>query len=99
MALCEAYGMTQDRELREPAQKAIDFIVKSQDPSRGGWRYRPQDGSDTSVTGWQLMALKSAQMAGLEVPEETLRKVGRWLDLAQVPNRGTYVYNPWNSDR
>ena len=67
--------MTQDRELREPAQKAIDFIVKSQDPRRGGWRYQPQDGSDTSVTGWQLMALKSAQMAGLEVPEETLRKV------------------------
>ena len=37
-------------------------------------------------------------MAGLDVPEETLRKVGHWLDLAQVPNRGTYVYNPWNSD-
>ena len=98
IALCETYGMTQDRELREPAQKAIDFIVKSQDPRRGGWRYLPRDGSDTSVTGWQLMALKSAQMAGLDVPEETLRKVGHWLDLAQVPNRGTYVYNPWNLD-
>ncbi len=98
MAVCEAYGMTQDRELREPAQKAIDFIVKSQDPRRGGWRYQPQDGSDTSVTGWQLMALKSARMAGLEVPEETLRKVSHWLDLAEVPNRGTYVYNPWNAD-
>ena len=98
MALCEAYGMTQDRELREPAQKAIDFIVKSQDPQRGGWRYQAQVGSDTSVTGWQLMALKSAQMAGLEVPEETLHKVSRWLDFAQVPNRGTYVYNPLNSD-
>src|SRR5208337_3248814 len=60
MALCETYGMTQDRELREPAQKAIDYIVKSQDPRRGGWRYNPQEGSDTSVTGWQLMALKSA---------------------------------------
>jgi hypothetical protein len=98
MALCEAYGMTQDRELRQAAQKAVDFIVKSQDPRRGGWRYLPQDGGDTSVTGWQLMALKSAQMAGLDVPEETLRKVGHWLDLAQVPNRGTYVYNPWNAD-
>jgi hypothetical protein len=98
IALCEAYGMTQDRTLRGPAQKAIDFIVKSQDPSRGGWRYIAQQGSDTSVTGWQLMALKSAQMAGLEVPAETLQKVGHWLDLAQVPNRGTYVYNPWNAD-
>ncbi len=98
IALCETYGMTQDRELREPAQKAIDFIVKSQDPLRGGWRYKSQDGSDTSVTGWQLMALRSAQMAGLEVPEETMRKVSHWLDLAQVPNRGTYVYNPWNTD-
>jgi hypothetical protein len=98
IALCEAYGMTQDRELREPAQKAIDFIIKSQDPSHGGWRYRPREGSDTSVTGWQLMALKSAQMAGLEVPDDAFRKVGGWLDFAQVPNRGTYVYNPLNSD-
>ena len=98
MALCEAYGKTQDRELRGPAQKAIDYIVKSQDPRRGGWRYRPQDGGDTSVTGWQLTALVSARLATLEVPDETLRKVSVWLDLAQVPNQGTYVYNPWNSD-
>ena len=39
IALCEAYGMTQDPELRQPARKAIDFIVKSQHPTRGGWRY------------------------------------------------------------
>jgi hypothetical protein len=97
-ALCEAYGMTQDRALREAAQRAVDFIVRSQDPRRGGWRYRSQEGSDTSVTGWQLVALTSAQMAHLDVAEETLRKVSHWLDLAQVPNRGTYVYNPWNSD-
>jgi hypothetical protein len=98
MALCEAYGMTQDRDLREAAQKAIDFIVRSQDPNRGGWRYVARDGADTSVTGWQLMALRSAQMAGLTVPDETLRRVSHWLDLAQVPGRGTYVYNPWNLD-
>ncbi len=97
MALCEAYGMTQDRDLRGPAQKAIDFIVHSQDPVRGGWRDIAQQGSDTSVTGWQLMALRSAQMAGLSVPEETMRKIGHWLDLAQVSG-GKYVYNPWNLD-
>ena len=31
--------MTRDPDLREPARKAIDFIVKSQHPSLGGWRY------------------------------------------------------------
>ncbi len=98
MALCEAYGMTQDPTLREPAQKAIRFIVAAQDPRRGGWRYQPQDGSDTSVTGWQLLALKSGQMAGLDVPEETLRRVGGWLDKARGPDDGTYVYNPWALD-
>jgi hypothetical protein len=97
MALCEAYGMTQDRDLRGPAQKAIDFIVRAQDPVRGGWRYVATQGSDTSVTGWQLMALKSAQMAGLSVPDENMRKIGHWLDLAQVSG-GRYVYNPWNLD-
>jgi len=101
MALCEAFGMTQDPELRNPAYKAIDFIIKSQHPTYGGWRYevRPDTGqateSDTSVTGWQLMALKSAQMAGLEVPSETFRKINGWLDYAAASSAdGRYVYNP-----
>jgi len=101
IALCEAYGMTQDPELREPARKAIDFIVKTQHPTRGGWRYdtNPQTGrsteSDTSVSGWQLMALKSAQMAGLGVPADVLRKIGKWLDTAGAPHEGgRYIYNP-----
>jgi hypothetical protein len=95
MALCEVYGMTQDPELRGPAQKAIDFIVRSQDPEGGGWRYDPGKDSDTSVTGWQLMALRSAQMAGLDVPQETLNKIGVWLDHAQPPEQdGRYIYKP-----
>ena len=101
IALCEAYGMTQDPELRQPARKAIDFIIKSQHPTRGGWRYDVAAAtgqateSDTSVTGWQLMALKSAQMAGLDVPAETLRKIDGWLDRAVAPDAaGRYVYNP-----
>jgi len=96
IALCEAYGMTRDPELREPARKAIDFILKSQHSERGGWRYRPNAESDTSVTGWQLMALKSARMAGLDVPAEAFEKIDGWLDLAENPSGdGRYVYNPY----
>jgi hypothetical protein len=94
IALCEAYGMTRDPDLREPAQKAVRFIVESQHPTRGGWRYKPRVESDTSVSGWQLMALKSAQMAELEVPGRTLQRVSDWLDHAQKKDGGRYVYNP-----
>lgn len=98
IALCEAYGMTGDRQLRGPAQRAVDFILATQHPELGGWRYVPQLESDTSVSGWMLMALKSAQMAGLEVPAETLAKVSRWLDVAQAAGGSQYRYNPYAAD-
>ncbi len=97
IALCEAYGMTRDPELREPAQKAIQFIIDSQHPTEGGWRYKPQVESDTSVSGWQLMALKSAQMAGLKVPAGSLGRLSKWLDKAQTAGGSRYAYNP-NAD-
>ena len=104
IALCEAYGMTRDPGLREPAQQAIQFIIDAQHPVKGGWRYTPNEGettwrkeSDTSVSGWQLMALKSAQMAGLDVPDEVMERVGRWLDLAQADGGSRYMYNPYAS--
>ncbi|MEX0677777.1 MAG: hypothetical protein WD063_11920 [Pirellulales bacterium] len=93
IALCEAYGMTGDAALANPAQKAIDFIVAAQDPVRGGWRYIPGNGSDTSVGGWQLMALKSGELARLDVPRAAYEKVQRWLDRAQVQG-SQYAYNP-----
>ena len=97
ISLCEAYGMTQDPALREPAQRAINFIVTSQHPERGGWRYRPKFGSDTSVSGWMMMALKSGRLAKLEVPEKTFDEVKSWLDLAQAsPDKPhLYRYNPY----
>ena len=48
IALCEAYGMTQDESLRQPAQRAIDFICWAQH-SAGGWRYYPSQPGDTTV--------------------------------------------------
>ncbi|MHC4400573.1 MAG: hypothetical protein ACYTG0_12930 [Planctomycetota bacterium] len=105
IALCEAYGMTGDPNLRERASEALRFIIDAQHPTQGGWRYTKKDGaatwrkeSDTSVSGWQLMALKSAQMAGLDVPDGVMDKVGRWLDLAQAEDGSQYVYNPHAAD-
>jgi hypothetical protein len=96
IAICEAYGMTQDQALRQPAQKAIDFVVESQNMQRGGWRYAPGVGADTSVTGWMMMALKSGELAGLDVPPAAYRRIGRWLDDAQKsPSEPhLYRYNP-----
>ncbi len=100
LALCEAYGMTGDPALREPAQRAVDFIVKSQHQERGGWRYQPQVSSDTSVSGWMMMALKSGELAGLTVPPSTYAGINHWLELAKVS--GTqghlYRYNPFAPD-
>ena len=98
IAVCEAYGMTRDEELRLAAESAVSFILGAQHPARGGWRYIPGQESDTSVSGWQLMALKSARMAGLDVPAEAWEKVSHWLDTARSAEGSQYVYNPHASD-
>ncbi len=63
-----------DRPL-EPSNNIIDAQHR-----RGGWRYRPKMHGDTSVLGWQLMALQSAKMAGIDVPNETLNRASRFLE-------------------
>lgn len=93
IALCEAYGMTKDATLKEPSQRAIDFIVASQHPEFGGWRYLPRFESDTSVSGWQLMALKSGEVAGLKVPAKSYALVSGWLDSVERPG-GQFSYHP-----
>jgi hypothetical protein len=98
IALGEAYGMTWDEDLRGPLQRAIGFTLSAQHPERGGWRYRVQQETDTSVSGWHLMALKSAQMAGVEIPTESLARVSGWLDLAQGQDGSRYRYNPYALD-
>src|SRR5262249_26298625 len=45
------------------------------------------------VGGWQLMALKSGQMAGLEVPSRTMQGASKWLDLCASPDGGGYGYS------
>ena len=92
IALCEAYGMTRDPSLREAAQAAIDYIIWAQDQQGGGWRYAPGEVGDTTVTGWQLMALKSAQMAYLRVPARVFPKVTNFLNGVQAEGGARYGY-------
>ena len=62
LAMIEAYGMTGSPVFKGPAQKALDFVSISRNPYFA-WRYgiKPGD-NDTSVTGWMMMALKSAKL-------------------------------------
>jgi hypothetical protein len=92
LALCEAYGMTRDEALKDIAQGAIRYVAYAQDLRGGGWRYFPGMPGDTTVTGWQLMLLKSGQMAGLEVPSPTISRVERFLNAVQFDRGARYGY-------
>jgi hypothetical protein len=74
-------GSVTDAELAPAARKGMAFIESAQHPA-GGWRYSPGDPGDTSVVGWQLMALKSGYMAGLKVDPRVIQQSQKFLDFA-----------------
>ncbi|MCA9057226.1 MAG: terpene cyclase/mutase family protein [Planctomycetaceae bacterium] len=92
LALCEAYEMTHDKRLRSVAQSAVQFLVNSQDPRGGGWRYLPQQPGSTSVTAIQTMALMAARKAGLDVPDAAFAGISHYLDSVQIDEEGRYGY-------
>ena len=73
--------MTHDSQYRGPAVRAIEYAVSVQDTKLAAGGIIPGQDSDTSVTGWFVMALQKARMAGLKVPKETLDRVTSYLDL------------------
>ena len=94
MALAEAYGLTGDEALRPALERAVGYILRAQNKRHGGWRYKPDSSDgDTSIFGWQIMALTSARMAGLDVPQEALDRSKLWLDrVATGRHKGRYGY-------
>ena len=102
IALCEAYGMSRDKSIGAAAQRAVDFIQNAQNPKTGGWRYQPGDEGDTSVVGWQIMALKSAQMAGLNVDTAVIERAKLFLkSVSSSGSEGSFAggkfgYTPGN---
>ncbi|MEO0480252.1 MAG: hypothetical protein AAF196_12295 [Planctomycetota bacterium] len=103
-ALAECYAITKDDRLRPPLERAIAWIVERQDLSRnprnhGGWGYfsptlQAEDGyARSSVSAWMVMALESAQIGGLEVPDETLTWAKRFLRSMYDEQNGYFLYS------
>ena len=92
IALAEAYAMTRDDFLESPARSALDFIAEAQDPKGGGWRYKPRQKGDTSVVGWQVMALTSGRVAGLGHWRLQRGRTMMFLDSVQTNDGANYGY-------
>ncbi len=99
LALSEAYGMTGDPRLRRPAQAALDYLAATQNAQRGGWRYDPGTSADLSVTGWQMLALRSGELAGLRVRPRTYQGIYYLVENCRQDDeqQALFRYNPWAS--
>ncbi len=89
----EAYAMSQDPLLAPYAQGSIWFIEQAQDPVGGGWRYKFRQAGDTSAVGWQVMAIKSAKLSGIQINKRTYSLINKFLNDVSVENGTYYGYD------
>ena len=103
LMLAETAGMTDGKlgqEIRAKLVKAVDVILKAQrdgdGEERGGWRYQMAhvQGSDISVTGWQVMALRAAKNVGCDVPADRIDRAVDFIKRCQDPHSGGFRYQP-----
>lgn len=82
--------------------KALSLILRAQavpkdDRNRGGWRYHPgSKDSDTSCSGWALMALRSAKLNGAAVPDAAIQDAVDYLKRHQDGSAGCFGYSNTN---
>jgi hypothetical protein len=95
MAICECYGMTKDKALLlAPCQAAINFIQKAQG-ANGSWGYQAGATGDTSIVGWQVQALKAAQLGkDIVVDDKVIKRAMQFLDTVGAGSyKAAYGYN------
>lgn len=99
ICLCEAAAMVpNDKRLRRLGTQAVQFIQRTQHRA-GGWRYELGQPGDTSVVGWQLMALQSAKSGKIRVSPRTLQRVTGFLNFVQEDDGAQYGYTRPQRDR
>jgi hypothetical protein len=80
------------KKLRQAAQLAINYVVRAQNTKNGSWGYTPRSDGDTSVVGWQVMALVSARSGKLSVPRVVFKGADHFLNSVQSGGGAFYGY-------
>lgn len=94
IALAELYGQTRSPAMRQKLERVIKTIIASQN-NEGGWRYRPiARDADISVTVLQVVALRAAKNAGMEVPQATIDNAVKYVKSCYHPASGGFTYQP-----
>ena len=82
-----------EMRLRSALLKAVTYTISQQDPRSGGWRYKLGQEGDVSMFGWQMMSLKSAEIAGVTINPKVRRRMVDFLtSVRQGPNGGLFGY-------
>jgi hypothetical protein len=93
LALSEAWGQTdKDDKVQDVLKAAVKVILRAQNEA-GGWRYNPQPGgADVSVTAMQVIALAAARQAGIFVPDATITRAVRYVNMCHHSANGGFTY-------
>jgi hypothetical protein len=101
-AVSEAYGVTRIPALKSVMEKAVKVLLDGQQAG-GGWDYgyKKTARRDTSVSGWNIQAMKAAYIAGASNPglKEGLNKAIQDLKSAFIPETGMFYYSGPDSHR
>jgi hypothetical protein len=104
LALSEFYGMGEPEQatrVKRAVEKSIAITLamqkwpKDRSVDEGGWRYiddYDHEDADLSITGWQLMFLRSARNAGFDVPEGPIDEAVAYVRRTYSEQYGAFGY-------
>lgn len=89
--LSQAYGMTQKKVIGDKLRQAVALTCRTQNDA-GGWRYQPvKSDADLSITVCQIMGLRGARDAGIDVPDNVRTNCIEYVKKSQNRN-GSFRY-------
>ncbi len=93
-AAARSLGREPHEAYLKATERAVDFIEANQHTD-GGWRYTPdlKRPGDSSVTGWQVLALSSAREAGIAVSPECIEKIRLFFKYRETGEYGRTGYD------